>query len=123
MFKSFKRVVPYGAAPLVRGVRTAPPPVAVHAIAATLVEVTNTPAYPVITQSTNMEAAQLVTLLLPVNTDLPPNSGLVAMCQFLLPAGESATPYAVPAGQHLVVTGMDINLGGGPAYIQLYVPW
>lgn len=38
----------------------------------------------------------------------------------------SSSPFDLtdnPAGQHLVVTGMDVDLAGGPAYIQLYLPW
>jgi hypothetical protein len=123
MFRLSKSVLSLAAGAIALGMLILAAPRAAHALAAALVEVTNTSANPVITQSTNTEASQLVTLLLPVNTDLPPNSGLVAMCQFSVPSGESATPYAVPAGQHLVVTGMDINLGGGSAYIQLYLPW
>jgi hypothetical protein len=123
MFRLSKSVLSFGAGAVAIGALILIAPRAAHAVAATLVQVTNTTASPAITQSTNTQASQLVTLILPVNTALPPNSGLVAMYQFLAPSGPGATPYTVPAGQHLVVTGMDVNLAGGAAYIQLYLPW
>jgi hypothetical protein len=97
-------------------------PRAVRAVAATLVQVTNTMSNPAIVQPTVTAAAQQVTLLTPLNVSIAPGY-TVALNQFVAVQGESANSYVVPAGQNLVVTGMDVtNFGGGSAQVFLAVP-
>jgi hypothetical protein len=84
-------------------------PRAAHALAATLVQVTNTIANPAITQATNTAASQLVLLMGPGGNGLFPGSGLTALDQLIPTSGLSNSPYVVPAGQTLVVTGMDVT--------------
>ncbi len=122
MFRLSKSVLSFGVGALALGVLILAAPRASHALAAAFVVVTNTAADPVITQSTNAQASQLVELQLPLGSPLPPNSGAIAMSQVSIPSGQSTTPYVVPAGQHLVITGMDINVYGGASFVQLYLP-
>jgi hypothetical protein len=80
-------------------------PKAAHAVAAALVQVTNTIANPAITQPTVTTAAQQVMLT-------PPGGEAVACCGYTslvqaVAAGDFTLPYVVPAGQNLIVTGMD----------------
>jgi hypothetical protein len=79
-------------------------PRAAHAVAAALVQVTNTTENPAITQSVPSQASRLVLL----SSSLPPNS----FAEFVS-AGPGSTGnfalYAVPAGQSLVITAVDIT--------------
>jgi hypothetical protein len=98
-------------------------PRAAHALAATLVQVTNTIANPAITQGTNTAASQLVLLQTPFGGSLSPNSPLTALDQIIPTSGLSTSPYVVPAGQTLVVTGMDVTAyGPGGAFMVLVNP-
>ena len=75
-------------------------PRAADAVAAKLVEVTNTAANPAITQSARNLASQLVQL-----TSSPPPQGVTTFVN----AFYQNVAYYVPAGQSLVVTAVDIT--------------
>jgi len=79
-------------------------PRAVHAIAATLVQVTNTAANPVLTQSTPSQASQLVELRVLVT-----NSSALFNPMALVAPIEDIPTYTVPANQALVVTSADLS--------------
>ena len=81
-------------------------PRAAHAIAAALVQVTNTAANPVITQSVNSQAAQTIDI-----GCIEASPGGQAACTTVSGGGQYATPpgYTVPANQTLVITGVDIT--------------
>ena len=105
MIRIPKSVLTLGSVVLAAGALTLAVPRAAHAIAATLVLVTNTTANPAITESVSKQAAQLVTL----NTNLQPfsSSGLFQIG----PGLNAVTAYTVPAGQSLVITGVDLLPG------------
>lgn len=117
MFKTRRQFFSFGAGAVALGGLTAAAPRAAHAIAATLVQVTNTAANPVITQSVNTQASQLVELVTPFGADIFPSSIPVKL-QLISASGSS--PYTIPAGQHLVITQMDITLLNGKAALGLY---
>ncbi len=122
MFRLPKSVLSIAASALALGLLIVAAPRAAHAIAASLVEVTNTTAYPVITQSTNLQASQIVELMVPQGAEINQSSGLVAMRQFSLPAGPASAPYTVPAGQNLVITGVELDVESA-TYFSIYLPW
>jgi hypothetical protein len=80
-------------------------PRAAHAIAATLVQVTNTAANPAVAQSPNTQAAQLVTLELSITSI--PGSGYYYF--FPLTYTGPGPSFTVPANQSLVVTDIDLT--------------
>jgi len=100
MIKLPKSVLSFGAVALVASALTLAVPRAAHAVAAALVQVTNTAANPAITQSVPSQAAQLV--------ELTNNSGGQGTSTFtgLTP---NFSGSAVPAGQSLVITSVDIT--------------
>jgi hypothetical protein len=73
-------------------------PKTVHAVAAALVEVTNTASNPVVTQSTSQQATQLVQLSCNIATSPDARGNGSALCG------------NVPSNQSLVVTAVDIAL-------------
>lgn len=83
-------------------------PRAAQAVAAALVQVTNTTANPVVTESTTKSASQLVLLQTLAGGAIAPGS-TAQMNRFVPGVGPTGTPYTVPAGQSLVITEMDIN--------------
>jgi hypothetical protein len=84
-------------------------PRAAHAVVATLVQVANSAASPAVTQDVSRLASQNVSLVLPVG--LTPGGNLLMYQAF--PNGSVAEyPYVVPAGQNLMVTGIDLIPGG-----------
>jgi hypothetical protein len=89
----------YGAAALATAALLLATPRAAHAIAATLVQVTNTAAAPAITQGTEKQAAQLVDLV--AQTD--------AAFYNVLPNGNYIYGYTIPSNQYLVITGVDLS--------------
>ncbi len=117
-----KSVLSLAAGAVALGMLTLTAPKAAHALAATLVQITNTTADPAITQSTNMQASQLVELQLPGGATLEPGSGPTAMRQVSMPAGQSASDYHVPQGQNLVITGVDVNVYDAGGNVQIYIP-
>ncbi len=83
-------------------------PRAVHAVAAALVQVTNTIQNPVVAAESSKAASQLVSLQEPGGS--PVSSGqTVTMHQFSPVTGLGFSPYVVPAGQNLVLTSIDFN--------------
>lgn len=95
-----KTVLHFGAAALAVGALVIAAPKAAKAIAATLVQVTNTTANPAIVQGTHLQASQIVNLSI---TD-----------DFYLarPGQAPFTDYTVPANQSLVITAADIGYYG-----------
>lgn len=80
-------------------------PKAAHAVAAALVQVTNTAANPVITQSVNSQAAQTIDI-----GCYGANPGTSQGCATVSGAGAFSPPtYAVPANQTLVITAVDVQ--------------
>jgi hypothetical protein len=77
-------------------------PKTVHAVAAALVQVTNTASNPVVTQSTGQQAAQIVHIVC--------NLAHSQDCVLVLPTAVTppSDPYMVPANESLVVTAVDI---------------
>jgi hypothetical protein len=89
-------------------------PKKVHALVATLVQVSNTVAAPAITENVPNLASQHVAIYCPVG----------AQCQPIGPGGafnSSAPDYTVPAGQNLVITSIDITSPGGGGGPYVYV--
>jgi hypothetical protein len=80
-------------------------PRAAHAIAATLVQVVNSAANPVISQDVSKLASQNVSLTgdTQVNQDTSPLFTVAA------DGSVSTSPYTVPAGQTLIITSADLN--------------
>jgi hypothetical protein len=105
MFK-LPQTLTYGAALLAAGVLTLTVPRAAHAIAATLVQVTNTATAPAIAQDVSKLASQQVMLYSPgiLRTSTTEQLAQVAVNGF--PLSQS---YSVPAGQTLIVTSIDIT--------------
>jgi hypothetical protein len=82
-------------------------PRAVQAVAAALVQVTNTTANPAITQETRHQASQLVSMGVGFN-GYGDTFAKNYMYQ-VLPSGGTGGAYKVPAGQNLVITNVTIN--------------
>jgi hypothetical protein len=101
MIRLSKSVISFGAVALVACVATLAVPRAAAAVAAKLVQVTNTAANPAITQSARNLASQLVHL-----TSSPPPQGVTT---FVNAFSNQNVAYYVPAGQSLVVTAVDIT--------------
>jgi hypothetical protein len=78
-------------------------PNTVHAVAAALVQVTNTASNPVVTQSVGVQAGNLVHLSCAV-----PLSGISVTCNRVAADTSITTNYTVPAGESLVITAMDV---------------
>jgi hypothetical protein len=85
------------------GLITLMTPKAVHAVAAALVQVTNTASNPVVTQSIGQQAAQSIDLDC-VPSDSPGNGS----CYVVTNGFRGSTPYVVPANQSLVITAVDV---------------
>ena len=91
-------------------------PRAAHAVAAALVQITNTTANPGITQDATLAASQIVTLGIgPADLE----TGSEPMQQYLPGSGLTGTAYVVPAGQHLVITGLDVQIYFGSGTLSL----
>jgi hypothetical protein len=103
MFKPSKSVLSFGAGALVLGVLILAAPRAAHAIAATLVQVTNTASNPAVTQDVSRQVAQIVSLGTTTIGGQP--------SQFLnfLSNGTYVNGYTVPANQYLVITSADVT--------------
>lgn len=78
-------------------------PKTVHALAAALVQVTNTASNPVVTQSIGQQAGQSIELAC-VSGDTSGNG----TCYLDTNGLRGSTPYTVPANESLVVTAVDI---------------
>jgi len=84
-------------------------PRTMHALAAALVQVTNTLANPAITQDSSRAASQIVLLHTPFGSQVPGGQE-VAMVQVIPTQGDAPTAYVVPSGQNLVLTGVDFDV-------------
>jgi len=107
MTRLSKSVLSVGLVALTAGVLTLAAPRAVHAAAAVLVQVVNTAANPVITQSTPSQAAQLVNL--EGNTSGPTFSSFASVSGGIVTVIGTPPAYSVPANQALVITDVDIQ--------------
>jgi hypothetical protein len=94
-------------------------PRAAHAIAATLVQITNTTSNPAIAQDVSKLASQNVMLISnPAIISSGPEAQTVtpshsAVLYQMFPNGTfGASPFVVPAGENLVVTAIDLCLEG-----------
>jgi hypothetical protein len=98
-------------------------PRAAHAVAAALVQVTNTIQNPVVTTDASKAASQLILLQEPGGSPIPAGQ-IIGLNLFSPTQGQSTTPYVVPAGQNLVVTGIDFNTYGASPnnFIYLRIP-
>jgi hypothetical protein len=107
MFKVSKSVLSFGAGAIALGVLMLAAPRTAHAIAATLVQLTNTVANPAITQSANSQAGQIVQ----ISTEfrIPPNT--IAPVQPVIDNanGVGAPPFTVPPNVSLVITSADVT--------------
>jgi hypothetical protein len=92
-------------------------PKAVRAVTALLVQVTNTPANPVPISDITKSPAQIV------NLNCDQGSGNIAGALFCAPVdpttAEESSPFTVPAGQHFVVTSIEINPAGSQPSVYL----
>ncbi len=104
---NLRQTVSYGAAALAAGALILAVPRAAHAIAATLVQVTNTAAGPAVAQDVSKLASQQVTLVAP---GLSPNINEY-LAQMDVHGAISSGSFTVPAGQSLIVTSIDITPG------------
>jgi hypothetical protein len=103
MIRLSKSVLAVGGVVLAAGLITFTNPKTVHAVAAALVQVTNTASNPVVTQSTSQQATQLVQLTCNITTSGEARGVGSGQCHGL-PTG------TVPSNQSLVVTAVDISL-------------
>jgi hypothetical protein len=104
-----KSAVSFSVVAVAAGILTLAAPRAAHAVAAALVQVTNTSSNPVVTQSTPTMASQLVDLYGQTGYASDPNSPAVAPFYPFLPGGDIVTiGYSVPANQALVITSADV---------------
>jgi hypothetical protein len=95
-------------------------PKAVHAVAATAVQVVNTPVSPAITAEVSLQASQIVT----VSCTLEPGLGTPRSCYQVLPNGNSLNQgpnggFLVPLNAYFVLKSIDTNLAGGPTVYEI----
>jgi hypothetical protein len=91
----------------------------VHAIAAALVQVTNTTANPAVTQDISRQASQIVHLTTLGKANVNPAT-MTQLYQYI-PGGTFGPPYVVPAGQNLVITSIEASvITAGNNYLNLY---
>src|ERR1700734_2422896 len=103
MFRLPKSVLAVGGAALATVLLILAAPRTVHAVAAALVQVTNSASDPVVTQSIGQQAAQSVDLEC-VPSVIPGNG----TCYVVTDGSRGSTPYVVPANQSLVITAVDV---------------
>jgi hypothetical protein len=112
MFRISKSTLSWAGVAVVAILFTLAVPRAAHAVAAALVQVTNTASSPVISQGIGNQAAQIVEILCGY---VPPYGNSFNPCFLMPPTGIVPSPlppyYIVPAGQTLVVTSVDILSG------------
>jgi hypothetical protein len=91
----------------------------VHAIAATLVQVTNTTENPALTQDISREASQIVHLTTQGKANVNPAT-MTQLHQYF-PGGTFGPAYVVPAGENLVITSVEASvITAGNNYLNLY---
>jgi hypothetical protein len=104
--KLSKPVVAVAGTILAAGLFTLATPRVVHAVAAALVQVTNTASNPVPNSDITTSSSRIVALIC--------EGGRFGPCTGFGPGGAlDATPYIVPAGQTLVITDADVQAAGG----------
>src|SRR5580698_9383014 len=113
MFRISKSTLSWGGVAIAAILFTLAVPRAAHAVAAALVQVTNTAASPVINQSIGNQAAQIVQIEC---GDQPFYVSPINGC-FAVPATgvpfQTGSTYLVPSNETLVVTSVDISSGIG----------
>jgi hypothetical protein len=92
-------------------------PRAAHALAAALVQVTNTASSPVISQGIGNQAAQIVEIQCTYNPGGFPTQCVAVTATGITPYDVGAPPYVVPAGETLVVTAVDLLSGNASVSI------
>jgi|SRR5580704_908387 hypothetical protein len=117
MFRISKSTLSWGGVAIAAILFTLAVPRAAHAVAAALVQVTNTASSPVISQGIGNQAAQIVEIECGDQpfSDVPTN-GCWAVPASGFGAGQGPVPgstYYVPSGETLVVTSVDIFSGIG----------
>jgi hypothetical protein len=123
MIKLPKSVLPFGAGALALGALIVAAPRAAHAIAATLVQVTNTSASPAVAQDVSRMASQNVQLISSPSSANGPTANAVApgahvALYQMFPNGDyGANPFVVPAGQSLIITSISLSLEGSYAAV------
>jgi hypothetical protein len=100
MFRLRSSIVAVGGVAVAVGLITLATPRVVHAVAAALVQVTNTASNPVVTQSVGQQAAQTVHL-----TCYTYGNGA---CTLFSLSGSPSGQYVVPSNESLVITSVDI---------------
>lgn len=121
MVRFSKSVVTVGGVVLAAGLIGFTNPKTVHAVAAALVQVTNTASNPVVTQGIGQQVGQMVDVVCFTN---------FGNCELLSPTeGEvGGSAYVVPAGQSLVVTAVDVlpnvvcTVGGHVEFVNYSLP-
>jgi hypothetical protein len=102
-----KSVLAAGGIVLTAGALMLTNPRAVHAVAAALVQVTNTASNPVVTQGVGQQAATLIHLT--CSQGLTGSDGAGACAIFKVSNGSNeSVPFLVPANQSFVITSVDI---------------
>jgi len=96
-----------GGAAILAVVLTLAAPRAAHAVAAALVQVTNTTANPAVTLDASRAASQIVDLTTLGQAAVNPAT-LTALHQYI-PGGTFGPAYVVPAGQNLVITSIEAS--------------
>jgi len=96
-----KSALAVGAVVLAGGLITLTNPRTVHAVAAALVQVTNTASNPVVTQSTANQAAQIVHLVCNLDNNSNNQNCTLVSPQSVLSNG--GPPYVVPASESFVI--------------------
>ena len=101
-----KSALAVGAVVLAGGLITLTNPRTVHAVAAALVQVTNTASNPVVTQSTANQAAQIFHLVCNLDNNSNNQNCTLVSPQSVLSNG--GPPYVVPASESFVINSVDI---------------
>jgi hypothetical protein len=108
-----------GCATVFSVVLTFAPPREVHALAAALVEVTNTTANPAVNEDISRQASQIVHLTTLGKANVQPAT-MTQLHQYI-PGGTFGPPYVVPAGQNLVITSIEASVfTAGDNFLNLY---
>jgi hypothetical protein len=106
MFRLSKSVLTVGGAALATVLLILAAPRTVQAVAAALVEVTNTSSNPVVTQTTGAQATNMVHLQCEFNMN-----NKISPCSQVTSTGEFNAYYTVPSPNYLVITAADVAPG------------
>jgi hypothetical protein len=104
MIRISKSVLAVGGVVLAGGLITVMNPKTVHAVAAALVQVTNTASNPVVAQGIDKQAGNMVHLNCSVIL-----SGSLFTCTRSAADGSTTFHYTVPEGESLVITAIDVQ--------------